>query len=629
MADIKNKLKLLPKNPGVYLFKDAKGQVLYVGKAKVLHSRVRSYFSFQSLRDQARQSAVPNNIDSPIKSANDSMKVISKMSPSTRLEPAKQAMVAQIADLDTIACDNEIEALVLEANLIKQYQPPYNVILRDDKFYLFIKITTNEERPRVFPVRRIKKDKARYFGPYSSAASVRQTLKLLRRIFPHRGEQDRPRDIVFPHPLFTAMDSPIKSANDKNMTTYQLNIKNIIQFLQGKRQAVMETLTTGMKKAACEKNYEAAIIFRDQLRAIERLEGFQKVYLPRREVFDVISIVRQKSHSAANIFSVREGKLLNKNTFLLKHRATAASADILRQFVLQYFQVAQDIPPIIYVPQSLADEAQMAQWINKKNPPLFMRPQRGKKRQLMQMGEMNAQQLLDQESASLVNKTTAKQAVEELAGILGLDPKQTLQRIETYDISNIQGKMAVGSMVVFTDGQPDKQHYKKFKIRAGETPNDFAMLYEVLSRRFSRRHPDWPKPDLILIDGGRGQLNVAQRVLIENDLNIPMAALAKREEELFMVNNKEPVRLPFDSPALFLIQRMRDEAHRFGLAYHKLLRGKQARHSILDEIPGLGPKTKKKLLNHFGSVRGIQQAKLDELTKVIGKSRMDLLQDWL
>jgi excinuclease ABC subunit C len=586
MNNIKQQLATLPAKPGVYLFKDIKGAILYIGKAKSLRSRVRSYFAT-----------------------------------STNLDPAKKIMVPKITNIKTIICDTENEALVLEANLIQKHQPPYNIILRDDKYYLFIKITTNEKLPRVFLVRRIKNDKARYFGPYSSSHSVRSTLRLLRRLFPHRGEKESPREKIFPHPLFTT--------NKKDALAYNLNIKNIIRFLKGDRQSIINTLKKGMRESAQEKQFERAAIFRDQLQAIEHLEGSQKVYLPRKQSFDCISIASIKNISTANVFSIRDGKLLNKNTFLLKHTLSNTQQDILKRFIFQYYSVAQDIPQTILIPLRLKNNEVIASHINKIKSPVFSTPQRGIKKQLMAMGELNAKQLLDQETIQWKTKHELKKASTDLAQALNLVSKP-LKRIETYDISNIQGKLATGSMVVFNNGEAQKSQYRKFRIKTQDTPDDYIMLQEVLRRRFAvNKHKDWNRPDLIVIDGGKGQLSAANKVLTDLKLNIPIASLAKKQEELFIPHKKEPVHLPFDSPALFLLQNMRDEAHRFAISYHKLLRKKQHQKSILDEVPGLGPKTKKKLLNHFGSLKGIRSATKEELISIIGKTKTKTLRNFI
>jgi excinuclease ABC subunit C len=602
MTTLRQQLKALPPSPGVYLFKDTRGRILYVGKAKHLRSRIRSYFSLSPSPERPRAAV--------------------------GLDPAKQQMVPRIADIETISCDTETEALVLEANLIRQHQPPFNVVLRDDKFYLFIKITTNEQYPRVFPTRRLHKDGARYFGPYSSAAAVRQTLGLLRRIFPYRGEKENPRERIFPHPLFS--DSGTKGHSPQT-TNYELNIMNIIRFLSGQREHIATTLWEGMKKASRQRHYERAAIFRDQLRAIERLEGDQKVFLPGKDSLDTISIARaaQGNMSCANVFQVRDGKLLSKNTFLLRHRSSTPAQDILRQFFLQYYGVAQNIPPVILLPAQLEDALALARWVNKNRPPLLAVPQRGKKRQLLAMGELNAKQTLEREVSTSSSGQQAKTATQELARALGL-PDEPLKRIETYDISNIQGMLATGALIVFTGGQPDKKHYRKFRLHADQ-PNDYAMMQEVLRRRFSARHADWETPDLILIDGGRGQLSAARKVLAELHLTIPAAALAKREETLFTVvqDKTKEIRLPYDSPALFLLQRMRDESHRFTLSYHRLLRSKHSRRSLLDEVPGIGPKTKRLLLNRFGSLRAIRAASATVLEAAVGKSKAKALRDYL
>lgn len=586
MTSLDQQLNTLPKQPGVYIFKDAKGNILYVGKAKLLNNRVRSYFQ-----------------------------------PGATLDPAKQQMVTKVDSVETISVDTETEALVLEANLIRQHQPPYNVVLRDDKYYLFIKITTREDFPRVFPVRRIKNDGARYFGPYSSAKAVRSTLRLLRRLFPHKAEKETPREQVFPHPLFSRN-------NPENEAAYKENIQNIIRFLSGQRDEIIKTLKAGMKVASKQKNFEQAAIFRDQLQAIERLEGSQKVYLPRKESFDVISLAKQNNRSAANIFLIRDGKLLNKNTFLLKHRSNTDQADILRQFLLQYYRVAQDIPKTIFIPIELEDAKALASWINKEVPPALTTPKRGKKRQLLALGETNAQQLLETEEATFETDARLKTASSELAHAIGLEDKP-LQRVETYDISNIQGSLATASMVVFENGKPARNQYRKFKMKIDGTPNDFAMMQETLRRRFANRHKDWPTPDLVIIDGGKGQLSSAKKIMDELKVTSPVISIAKREEEIFIPNQKDPVRLPFNSDALYLIQRMRDEAHRFTITYHRTLRSKRSTRSILDEIPGIGPKTKKKLLNHFGSLKNIKAARDEELIEVIGHKAAESLKDYI
>ena len=618
---VTNQLATLPAHSGVYLFKNERGDILYVGKAKSLRHRVRSYFRLDK--------------DNP-----------ARLLPNPAIDPNKQYMVKRIASIDTITTDTEIEALVLEANLIHQHQPAYNVLLRDDKFYLFIKITTNESPPRIFPVRQLKRDDARYFGPYSSASSVRQTLLLLRRIFPYHPEKESPRDQTFPHPLF---DQPSASSHHPAASSFpryqssfpEDNISSIIHFLRGNRKSIITTLRRGMLRASRQKRFEQAAIFRDQLQAIERLEGSQKVYLPRRESFDIISLVCQTQTSAVNVFSVRHGNLLKKNPSLLRPPATTPIADLVRQFILQYYQVAQDIPQLILIPHQIKDQQAIAQTINSTAPPTFAIPHRGPKRQLLIMGELNAKQFLTQQTATFTNLVQIRRALQELSALIfNLSVKNkslpTLSRIETYDVSNLQGQLATGSMIVFSNGQPNKNQYRKFKIKLNDEPNDYAMLQEILLRRFSKQRHDWPLPDLILIDGGRGQLNVAKRVLNQLRLDLPVAAIAKRVETLHFFSpptashqTVTTVNLPFDSPTLFLLQQMRDEAHRFTITYHRLLHSKQHTRSLLDDIPQLGPKTKQKLFRHFGSLQAIRAASNDELIQVIGRVKTNLLRDWL
>lgn len=603
---LKTRISALPQSPGIYIYTDAKKDILYIGKAKNLRSRVRSYFG---------------------KSAD--------------LGPAKERMVTLIDDIQIIATDTELEALVLEANLIRKHQPPYNVLLRDDKYYLFIKIT-KDAPVRIFPVRKIIQDGSRYFGPYSSAQSVRGTLRLLRRIFPFREEKDRPRDIIFPHSLFKKNNS---TGADYVQDTSPLNDNSAIQvtrFLNGHRQEIITTLEEGIKKAADALQYEQAALFRDQLQAIMRLEGSQKVYLPKKETFDVISISQASHQSAGNVLQVREGKLIGKQTFLLRHRSATPLEDILRQFIMQYYSVAQDIPKKIYLPITLPDEGVLSAWIG--NDTTFYTPVRGNKKQLLHMGELNAKNLLREEEVETQTASSSKEALHALLAAIHLshltEQAKTINkqiRVETYDISNTQGTLATASMIVFIDGIPAKDQYRKFKIRlnqdldpARHKSNDFAMLEETLTRRLARSASgDWPLPDLIIIDGGKGQLSSSQKALKKSGLDIPMISIAKREEELFLPNNPTAVLLPYNSPALHVIQRMRDEAHRFTITYHRKLRSKEQITSALDDISGIGPKTKKILLQTFGSATGVKEASDTELEQLVGKKKTRLIKDQL
>ena len=587
-SNIQKQLNGLTVNPGVYLFKNDQKTVLYVGKAKKIRNRVQSYFR-----------------------------------PNATLDPAKKQMVPKITDIETIICDSENEALILEANLIRKHQPPYNVLLTDDKHYLFIKIT-KEEYPRVYAVRKISNDKARYFGPYSSGRSVRSTLKLLQRLFPHRAEKDNPKDLHFPHPLF----SRDKQFNNLTIEQYQENIHHITHFLQGKRQPIINTLRAGMVKAAQENQFEKAAIFRDQLQNLERLEGNQGVYLPLRESFDAVSLATQDIRSAANVFSIRAGKLLNKNTFLLKHHAETPQTEILSQFIMQYYAQAQDIPRLIILPFKIYNSS-FPSYVSAPKP-VFKIAHRGKKRHLLNLGEKNAKELLRSETLDFQTDKRSKQAALNLLKITASDSNNMENsRIEVFDISNIQGQLATGSMIVFLNGNPSPKHYRKFRIKTVSGSNDFLMLKEILYRRLKHTDEKWRLPDLIIVDGGKGQLSSAVQAIQEAGKNVPVAAIAKREEELFIPKKPEPVRLPYDSDTLFLIQRMRDEAHRFTITYHRKLRSHNATRSLLDDIPGIGPKTKKKLLNQFGSVSAIRKAEENELSQAIGRSQTKKLLEYL
>lgn len=587
MTHLAQQLLTVPPVPGIYMYKNQAGEIVYVGKAKNLRHRVQSYFRASAALDQA-----------------------------------KRHMVTQVKTLETIATDTEHEALVLEANLIQKHQPPYNVILRDDKYYLFIKIT-KEEFPRVLLVRRVQHDHAKYFGPYSSARAVRETLRLLERLFPHRGAQKKD-PLILPHPLFSATTSP---QYEIDKATYQENIRHIISFLQGEREAIIKTLRAGMEKASQTRAFEQAAVFRDQLRAIVRLDDQQKMYVPHDISLDAVSVASEGGRSAMNVFAIRHGKLVSKNNFVLKHRTGTSPSDIIRQFILQYYSIAQDIPRTILVPVALEDHEVIARWIRSQNPPQFIVPQRGYKKELVRLGESNARLHLSEHETASQTSTRIHQALDQIAAALKLD-RSRVDRIETYDISNIQGTLATGSMVVFEKGTAQPRQYKKFRIRLTSTPNDFAMLQEMLRRRFSGRHHDWPAPGLILIDGGKGQLSAVQKIMREQNIHIPIAAIAKNHEELFLPNQSASIRLPYDSAGLFLIQRMRDAAHRFTLSYHRTLRRHAGQRSVLDEIPGIGPKTKRQLLHQFGSIKAIREASDAELFKAIG-AKAHLLRQYL
>lgn len=579
-------LAKVPLKPGVYQFKDATGALLYIGKAKQLRHRVSSYF----------HSAAKHS-------------------------PTKQIMVGKIAKLEYIITSSETEALLLESSLIKRHQPPYNIDLKDDKNFLYIKISLGEEYPRVFTVRRILQDKAKYFGPYTSAFSVRETLHTLRKLFPHRNFPTQPSK----HQLEYYVRRYPELMGPADPADYRRTIDRIIRFLNGDYLEIVHELQQEMKKRASDRQFERAALLRDKVSAIERMMEKQKVVSPRQEHYDIISVAREGARAAVNLFAVRQGKLIAKQDFMLTNATEQSDAEVLQAFIERFYAQHTNTPPAILVPVALPN----APLINKTFSTSVVVPRRGVKRQYLTLGRENALNYLEQQKASWEKDTRKiQQALGAFKELLKLPAIP--RRIETYDISNIQGTNAVGSMVVFTDGQPDKQWYRKFKIKTVEGANDFAMLTEVLKRRFQHHQPDsslpgrergsgervgWPQPDLVILDGGKGQLNTVRKQV---DIPCPLIALAKKEESIFIPDRKTPLHFPADSEALYLIQRMRDEAHRFAITFYRSRHGQATTHSRLDDVPGIGTQTKKKLLKAFGSVRHIRNQSVETLTSLVG-----------
>lgn len=528
--NIPKQLKNIPQKPGVYLFKDKKGEVLYIGKATRLKSRVKSYFQ-----------------------------------KSSELSPAKQIMVDKIAKVEYIITSSEIEALLLESNLIKKHQPPYNVDLKDDKYFLYIKITINEGYPRVFTVRKILKDKARYFGPFISARSVRQTLRLLHKLFPHRNfpKIPSPRHLEYLQSRYPELLGPA------NQSEYKKTIEKIIQFLQGNYEKILKDLKNQMAFASQKQDYEKAARIRDKIQSIENIYQKQKIVSTKLENEDIISLVKEENLACINLLIVRLGKLVDSKNFILKNIQDQSDSEIIQTFIERYYTQTMDIPKTLVISNKIENQNSIEKWLKAK----IIVPKKGKKRQLIKMGEENADEYLKQQLASWQKKDIkAKNALEEFKKYLHLPAIP--RRIEAFDISNIQGQNAVGSMVVFTDGSPDKKWYRKFKIKTVKSSNDPAMMAEVISRRLKHIKKDWPRPDLIILDGGKGQLGA---VLKKTKTKIPLIALAKQKEDIYLPKRKNPINFPNGSEALFLIQRIRDEAHRFAITfYHKV----HAKHII-------------------------------------------------
>jgi len=589
-------LRKLPAKPGVYIFRDARQNVLYVGKAKVLKHRVRSYF-------QRRSS----------------------------LELSKRIMVDRTADLEYIIVSSEIEALLLESTLIKKHRPPFNVIFKDDKYYQYIRIALTDEYPRVDTVRRIAKDGSRYFGPYTSGFSVQQTLKLLKRIFPYRSCTEPPSSPCFDAKIGRCLGHDLGPGSRER---YRDVIRKVIRFLEGNADEVARDLHAQMKDAAKNREFELAARLRDRIYAVDRVLAEQKVVSTKLENEDVIGMHRIADLAAVNLFQVRAGKLMNRQFHILQHVEGQSDANILSSFIAQYYSQLADHPTTVIVRALLGDIVQLKKILKIR----IEAPSRGRKRKLVALAEENANDYLSRKQREwLSNEARAKLGLADIQTAL-LFPEPP-QRIECYDISNAQGTNAVGSMVVFEHGLPKKSDYRKFTIKTVEGSNDFAMLQEVIRRRFGHHRTDttsykppavsWPDPDLIIIDGGKGQLNAVLTVMRELKILIPTVGLAKRLEELFRPGQKEPLRLPKDSEGLYLLQRIRDEAHRFVIGSYRAKHGKATVKSLLDEVPGIGPTLKKKLIARFGSVEGIRSADDGDIETVIGKPKTALLREHL
>ncbi len=606
---ITEQLKQLPGSPGVYLFRDAGGNILYVGKAASLRNRVRSYFRA-----------------------------------SEKLSPKIQRMIARVQDLDFFVTNSEQEALILEYNLIQRHQPRYNVRLKDGKSFPFLKISLNEEWPRVHLTRRMEDDGGRYFGPFASAKSLRQTLKVLKRIFPFRscsrtitGTDRRPCLNYYIH----LCAGPCIGAVSKQ--EYSNVIRQVVQFLEGKQEKIVRSLESKMEKAAEALDFEKAALLRDQLQSIGRVIEGQKITARVRGEQDVIAFVTERDRAFVQVFFIRSGKLIGRESFTLQGTSSEEPEQIMTSFIKQFYGSAPYIPPLLLLQHPVEDRTVIEDWLQSKRggKVRLQVPLRGSKKQLVDIVAENAgqglQQLKIKQQEGSARALT--EALNEIKRELRLPAPPS--RMECYDISNIQGSAAVGSMVVFDKGKPKPAHYRRFRIKTVAGADDYAMLQEVLQRRFKRfgrqngyaATDNWAvPPDLVLIDGGKGQLNSALAAMKEAGAgSIPVAGLAKENEEIFIPGQSGPIRLPESSPGLQLLQRLRDEAHRFAIGYHRQVRRKEAFASSLDGIPGIGPRRKRALLKQFGSVRAIREASAEELTAAGGitRSLAEKIKDYL
>jgi len=597
-------LKNLPDRPGVYLLKDARGDVLYVGKAQSLRHRVRSYWQ-----------------KGPIVGP-DGHRI--------------RGVIDRVADLEVTLTDSVSEALLLEANLIKRFRPRFNVRLKDDKSYPYIKVTLADDYPRIERTRKLVNDGSRYFGPYASASSVDESMNLVRRLFPFRtctidireGERALQRPCLLYH--IKRCQGPCIEAISR--ADYRADIAQVELFLEGRQETLVRALRRDMAAASERTEYERAAALRDKIRAIERTMESQKMAAFARTELDLVGLSRQDNQAAIQLFAIRNGKTIGRDVFLLDAAREASDEEVLTSFLEQYYARATSVPREVYVPSTVSDGADLAGFLaGRRGGPVHIRvPRRGEKRELMALAMRNAGETLAREQARwLADQGKTLVALEGLADALGMTGPPL--RIECYDISTFQGRESVGSMVVFEDGRPRSGEYRRFRIKSVTGPNDFASHQEVLRRRFRRARSGeegseeelrWKLPDLVIVDGGRGQVSAAKEVLDELGFHdLPLAGLAKEREELFLPGRPEPVLLPATSPALYLVQRIRDEAHRFAITYHRDLRAKSTVRSAFDDLPGVGPKRRRALLRVFGSVKRVRDAPVEQIAAVPGISR--------
>lgn len=582
-SKIQEQLKLLPTNPGVYLMKNEQAKIIYVGKAINLKNRVKSYF--QSSKNHS---------------------------------PKVKSMVEKICDFEYIITANEIEALILECNLIKKYRPKYNISLRDDKTYPYIKVTLNEDYPTVSITRKILKDGAKYFGPYTSAGAVHEVLNLLKKLFQIRS--CRQMNTKRPCLEFHIKRCLAPCTGRVAKSEYREMIKSLCLFLEGRNEVVLKELTSRMQIAAENFQFELAAKLRDQVLAIEKISAKQNIIIGSSDQ-DIIGLARKADEACIQIFFIRSGKMIGRDHFLLNGTEDETDSALLNAFLEQYYNKATFIPKEILLPAEIENEEILSAWLSqKKNGKVsFGLPQRGVKKEMVLMANDNAVVVLEEQM--IKNSAGLEQtvgAMKDLGRYLRMEKE--LKRIECFDISHIQGSETVASMVVFSNGAPDKQEYRRYKLKSVEgKPDDFKSMQEVVGRRY--RQSDGIMPDLIIIDGGKGQLNSALEIIRAlGHYQIPVVGLAKQFEYVFLEGQSEPVILPPNSKALYLIQRIRDEAHRFAITYHRKLRHKRNLVSVLDHIEGVGPTRRKALWDAFGSIAEIKKAKITDLTAVPGIS---------
>ena len=607
MFNIEDELKKLPSQPGVYLMHDAKDEIIYVGKAISLKNRVRQYF--QSSRNK-----------------------------SAKIEQ----MVSRIARFEYIVTDSEMEALVLECNLIKEHQPRYNTMLKDDKAYPYIKVTVGEDFPRVMLARTMKKDKNRYFGPYTSAGAVKDTIDLIHKLYKIRTcSRNLPRDTGKERPCLNyhikQCDAPCQGYISKE--EYGENIRQVLEFLNGRYDGVLKNLEEKMQAASDAMDFEKAIEYRDLLSSVKQVAQKQKITSSNMEDRDIIAMARDDMDAVVQVFFVREGKLIGRDHFRMSVAAAETKGQILSSFVKQFYAGTPFLPKELWVQYELEDTELISQWLSarKGQKVRITVPKKGDKERLVELAEKNAALVLIQDNER--NKREEMRtigAMNQVAQWLGLE---NVRRMEAFDISNISGYESVGSMVVFENGRPKRSDYRKFRIKTVTGPNDYASMKEVMTRRFTHGMEEEKKlknqgvekefgsftrfPDLLMMDGGKGQVNIALEVLEQLGLSIPVCGMVKDDSHRTRGLYYQNVEIPVDrhSEGFRLITRIQDEAHRFAIEYHRSLRSKSQVRSILDEIPGIGENRRKALMRSFQSLDDVREASVEELCQVPGMNR--------
>ena len=590
MFDIQEHLKKLPDEPGVYLMKDENNTVIYVGKAISLKNRVRQYFQ---------------------SSKNHSSKV--------------KSMVKNIYSFEYIITDSELEALILECNLIKQYRPKYNVLLRDDKTYPYIKVTTNEDYPRVLKVRRVLKDKAKYFGPYTNITAVNDTLEIIRNTYPIR-TCNIDIDKAIRNNIRPCLNKHIKKCvgpctGDVSKEDYNKMVEEILMFLSGKEEKLIELLKEKMNKCAMEFNFEDAAIYRDKISSLEDMIQKQKIDSGTSDLNqDIIAMARAHDEACVQVFFIRNGKIVGREHYILEGVMDSSRESILSSFVKQFYMAQDYVPKEILIEDEVEDSFVLEEWLsNKKGQRVSIKvPQKGEKKNLIEMVRKNAVEYL--EKFSDMNKMKYQKSVgalEELKYVIGLE--EIPKRIESFDISNIQGVDSIGSMVVFTNGKKDKKEYRRYKIKTVIGPNDYDSMAEIVERRLKYGN----LPDLILLDGGKGQVSAVKKVLDRNNVKIPLWGMFKDDKHRTkgLISQEKEIELDNTSNLYRFVASIQEEVHNYAITYHRSLRNKSLTKSILDDIQGIGEKRKKALLAHFKSIEDIKKASFEELLEVEGMNK--------